>query len=271
MGVDVGFIDLETDEYVRDVAALADQVAESVAGGGNEPDELVASGLLDIDLTELGGPAYALTALRVLARSGIRTLLVSRLIGRELARLASTVLAEEYQIGVAVQPELALMPNPIGGTPLSGFFVLAEGGWQMVEGREAAVEVIPWLHGETLVYARYSNAGAKAITGPSASHLGRVSELAMSAEMLGLCEGALERTVSYLLTREQFGRPLARFQVLQHRLVDIHVALRPVSALFEYAVNRLRAGMLSAEVWSALAAETVDLGLNTMWLMRNSL
>ncbi|MDE0057660.1 MAG: acyl-CoA/acyl-ACP dehydrogenase [Defluviicoccus sp.] len=44
--------------------------------------------------------------------------------------------------------------------------------------------------------------------------------VAASAELLGAMDAALEMTLDYLCTREQFGRPLGAFQALQHRAVD---------------------------------------------------
>ena len=44
--------------------------------------------------------------------------------------------------------------------------------------------------------------------------------VAVSAELLGAMDAALEMTLEYLRTREQFGRPLGAFQALQHRAVD---------------------------------------------------
>ena len=44
--------------------------------------------------------------------------------------------------------------------------------------------------------------------------------VAASAELLGTMDAALEMTLDYLRTREQFGRPLGAFQALQHRAVD---------------------------------------------------
>jgi alkylation response protein AidB-like acyl-CoA dehydrogenase len=52
-----------------------------------------------------------------------------------------------------------------------------------------------------------------------------VARLAAGAEMLGLMSTLFESTVEYLKTRQQFGRPLSSFQVLQHRLADLYVRL----------------------------------------------
>ncbi len=51
------------------------------------------------------------------------------------------------------------------------------------------------------------------------------------AETAGVMARALEITLDYLKTRKQFGRVLAGNQVLQHRLVDLHVAIEETRAL----------------------------------------
>jgi alkylation response protein AidB-like acyl-CoA dehydrogenase len=45
--------------------------------------------------------------------------------------------------------------------------------------------------------------------------------VAQCAETLGAMESAITLTRDYLMTRQQFGRPLATFQVLQHRMADL--------------------------------------------------
>jgi alkylation response protein AidB-like acyl-CoA dehydrogenase len=47
-------------------------------------------------------------------------------------------------------------------------------------------------------------------------------------------------TVDYLRQREQFGQKLAKFQVLQHRMVDMLVALRETEAMIDVALAGLR-------------------------------
>ena len=52
-----------------------------------------------------------------------------------------------------------------------------------------------------------------------------LTKIAACAEMVGLMERLLEDTITYVKTREQFGRPLSKMQVIKHRLADSHVSL----------------------------------------------
>jgi alkylation response protein AidB-like acyl-CoA dehydrogenase len=45
--------------------------------------------------------------------------------------------------------------------------------------------------------------------------------VALAAELVGVCDGALAMAVDYAQTRVQFDRPIASHQVIQHKLVDM--------------------------------------------------
>ena len=45
--------------------------------------------------------------------------------------------------------------------------------------------------------------------------------IALGAEACGAMAAVVEQTQEYLKTRQQFGVPLSKFQVLQHRLVEM--------------------------------------------------
>ena len=64
----------------------------------------------------------------------------------------------------------------------------------------------------------------------------RARSLALvSADLLGIMEGALEQTVSYASGRIQFGVPIGSFQALQHLAADQLVSLEGARSLTEYA------------------------------------
>lgn len=54
---------------------------------------------------------------------------------------------------------------------------------------------------------------------------------ALCAEAAGAVEALLVLTTEHLRTRKQFGAPLARFQVLQHRVADMVIALEQLKSM----------------------------------------
>jgi len=58
---------------------------------------------------------------------------------------------------------------------------------------------------------------------------------ALCAEAVGVMSVMQETTVEYLKTRQQFGRPIGQFQVLQHRAVDMLIALEQARSMAIYA------------------------------------
>lgn len=71
--------------------------------------------------------------------------------------------------------------------------------------------------------------GGEALLGEADSALAvieRVTDLgtaALCAEAVGVMEALNAQTLDYIKTRQQFGQPIGRFQVLQHRAVDMMI------------------------------------------------
>lgn len=59
--------------------------------------------------------------------------------------------------------------------------------------------------------------------------------VAQAAEAVGCMDALLELTVNYLKTREQFGQPIGRFQVLQHRAADMLTAVEQARSMSMFA------------------------------------
>ncbi len=82
---------------------------------------------------------------------------------------------------------------------------------------------------------------------------------ALSAEAVGAMAALHELTVEYLKTRKQFGVPIASFQVLQHKSVDMFVALEQARSMAAYAT--MMAGEPDArERRKAVSAAKVQIG-----------
>ena len=77
------------------------------------------------------------------------------------------------------------------------------------------------------------------------------------AECTGLMARMHADTTIYLNQREQFGQPIARFQVLRHRISDMHMALLKAGALTERAVLAEDTAGWDHAV-SAAVVETID-------------
>ncbi|SEP03471.1 Acyl-CoA dehydrogenase [Salinihabitans flavidus] len=63
------------------------------------------------------------------------------------------------------------------------------------------------------------------------AYLQSALQIAFAAESCGAMRRLVDMTGAYLETREQFGRPIGRFQALQHRFADMHVALDEARSL----------------------------------------
>lgn len=68
---------------------------------------------------------------------------------------------------------------------------------------------------------------------------------AWAAEAVGVMARAVDLTVEYLRTREQFGSPLSRFQALTHRVAEMYVALELARSMSDHATAAVAAGDLS--------------------------
>jgi alkylation response protein AidB-like acyl-CoA dehydrogenase len=65
------------------------------------------------------------------------------------------------------------------------------------------------------------------------------ARLAASAELIGVMKQAFDITRAYLQDRIQFGKPIASFQTVQHRLADLFIAHRLACASVLEAVRAM--------------------------------
>ncbi len=82
---------------------------------------------------------------------------------------------------------------------------------------------------------------------------------ALCAEAVGAMQVMHETTLEYLKTRQQFGRPIGQFQVLQHRSVDMLVALEQARSMAAFA-SVMATEDNATERKRAIAAAKVQIG-----------
>jgi alkylation response protein AidB-like acyl-CoA dehydrogenase len=86
------------------------------------------------------------------------------------------------------------------------------------------------------------------------TELAILRRLALAAEHVGMIEAMLDLTRTHLMQRHQFGRPLASFQAIKHRLADVLVDLERARSAARYAAALFDQDPFSAELASAVAA-----------------
>jgi alkylation response protein AidB-like acyl-CoA dehydrogenase len=82
---------------------------------------------------------------------------------------------------------------------------------------------------------------------------------ALCAEAVGAMDRLFSLTLEFLKTRQQFGHPLGDFQALQHRAVDLYVALEQARSMALYATLMLAAAD-AAERSRAVSAAKASVG-----------
>ena len=80
------------------------------------------------------------------------------------------------------------------------------------------------------------------------TELAILRRVALAAEHVGMIEAMLDLTRTHLAQRHQFGRPLASFQAIKHRLADVLVDLERARSAARYAAAVFDQDPFSAEL-----------------------
>lgn len=183
---------------------------------------LVENGFLDVmDIEELGAVTAALVVEKLarlpFAVEAAFSALVRPLLDPELPR--PICLVEEGQLR---KPVRFLKP---GATVV----VVGQDGVRSFTASEAQVRGA----GDEVLYA-YPMAYLADVPAETRAHdispdaLRAQWRVALAAEAAGLLAAALQSTVTYVSERKQFGRPLATFQAIRHRLAEAQVVTNGV-------------------------------------------
>ncbi len=116
-------------------------------------------------------------------------------------------------------------------------------GWYLVTARQQGVRIQPGDADDEMPSAtvRLEDADGVAICTDAMAHRALTRAIVFAtvgvlAESVGCMSELLRQTQDWLTTRKQFGRPLAANQVLQHRLVDMFIALEESRSMLNLAV-----------------------------------
>lgn len=90
-----------------------------------------------------------------------------------------------------------------------------------------------------------------------------VARIGQSAELLGIAQEVLERTMTYLKDRKQFGVPIGVFQGLAHRAANLYTEIELCKSVVLHALRELDAGTEDIAAIASMAkaklAETAHL------------
>ena len=104
---------------------------------------------------------------------------------------------------------------------------------RLVEGSAAKIEPVELIDA-TREYARVSAAAGEPLDGDVARGLQLVA-VALSAELVGLAQRAMNLAVDYAKERQQFGRPIGAYQAVSHRCAGMLYDTEEARSLTYYA------------------------------------
>ncbi|HUD31369.1 MAG TPA: acyl-CoA dehydrogenase family protein [Novosphingobium sp.] len=117
------------------------------------------------------------------------------------------------------------------------------------------------IDGSGAAALHFEDVPATLLLGQAGSLVERLLALQLAglcAEAAGIMRAANEQTFAYLVTRKQFGAPLASFQALQHRAADMFIAAEEARVLTDRLVTLFDADPASALPLAAAAKAAID-------------
>jgi alkylation response protein AidB-like acyl-CoA dehydrogenase len=109
---------------------------------------------------------------------------------------------------------------------------------------------------DDLVFARVALATGAIAAAPAESDeqwLLRMGALLRTAQLVGALEATLAMSVSYANERRQFGRPIGKFQAIQHQLAALGGEVAASAAMLDVAAEAVAAGAARADLAVAAA------------------
>jgi len=104
---------------------------------------------------------------------------------------------------------------------------------RLVDGSAAKIEPVELIDA-TREYARVSAAAGEPLDGDVARGL-QLGAVALSAELVGLAQRAMNLAVDYAKERQQFGRPIGAYQAVSHRCAGMLYDTEEARSLTYYA------------------------------------
>jgi alkylation response protein AidB-like acyl-CoA dehydrogenase len=187
--------------------------------------------------------------LPVLAESGRAALpepLIETMAGSALMAAAGGPLAQRWLPTVAAgDAVIAIGLGPgalVSGAQWADLFLLLDksGLVHAVDASAVAVHAEPSVdQGVRLARVEWQPTDATVVTGADPDAAFDLAVVAVAAQLTGLADAMLDRSVGYALQREQFGTVIGSFQAVKHQLANVYVAnsfAKPVVARAAWSI-----------------------------------
>jgi alkylation response protein AidB-like acyl-CoA dehydrogenase len=118
----------------------------------------------------------------------------------------------------------------VGTSP--GALALVEAGRGARIAPDAALD-----RGRPLATLELAGAPAEPLAGDAASRVIDAGSVLLAADAFGAAHQLVRATAAYVMTRQQFGQPLAQFQAVKHQLANMALDVDPTRGLWWYAAH----------------------------------
>lgn len=147
--------------------------------------------------------------------------------------------------GWALTGTKAVVPTPSGASHV--LVAASAGGAPGLYLVETSAEGLSWEGAETTTrdkaaHLTLDGAPAQALGDGALATALRLARVSLAAVQLGVAQGALRLAADHLSAREQFGRPLATFQAVQHQLADCYIEIDALRVCLWHAISLIAAG-----------------------------
>ncbi|HEY2499888.1 MAG TPA: acyl-CoA dehydrogenase family protein [Mycobacterium sp.] len=245
---------------VHDLAAIAEQIGHTVAPGPLHPVSTVLAGLVDGDnRSEHEETIQALASGEVVATWAVDE--PGRTFDPYQSRLTATATAQGYRLdGVKDRVEAGAQADLLLVTAraedgLRQFLVPADAAGVTVRPRRC-VDLVKRYARVEFDAVQVDESAAVGSTASTSALIDRQSQVAMvlqCAETVGIVDTVLTMTVDWTRDRYTFGRPLASYQAIKHRLADMTMWLHACRGITAGAVEKVAARATDAPLWVSAA------------------
>jgi alkylation response protein AidB-like acyl-CoA dehydrogenase len=207
-------------------------VAEEL-GRGAVPVPFLGSALATLALVEGGSPAQQAKWLpRIAAGETLATVALAEPGGRWLPEAWSAELARGRLTGrKAFVPEAEGAELVVVGAA-GGALALVEAGPGVRVSAEPTLD-----RGRPLAALELEGAAAEPLAAGAAGRVFDAAAVLLAADAFGAAHQLVRTTAAYVMTRQQFGQPLAQFQAVKHQLANMALDIDPTRGLWWYAAH----------------------------------